>query len=299
MTTNLAPLKIGAILKKYGLQPDKSLGQNFLADEVALQRVVDAAGIEADQAVLEIGAGLGSLTRHLACVSSLVIAVELDDKLIPPLKEVLSAFENIHIICGDILDLQPDELISNSQSPTTNYLVVANIPYYITSAIIRHVLEAETKPQRMVLTVQGEVAQRMCAAPGKLSLLALSVQVYGHPEIVARVPAGAFYPAPKVDSAVVRIALFPEPTIPTPLLPLFFRLAKSGFSQKRKTLLNSISAGMAWPKDATRHQLDKAAIDPRRRAETLSIEEWGALTQQVSENFPPKSLTKSNATPNA
>jgi 16S rRNA (adenine1518-N6/adenine1519-N6)-dimethyltransferase len=290
MTTNLAPLKIGSILEKYGLRPDKSLGQNFLADEVALQRVVDAAGIKADQAVLEIGAGLGSLTRHLACVSSQVIAVELDDKLIPPLKEVLSSFENIHIIQGDILDLPPDEIISNFQPATGNYLVVANIPYYITSAIIRHVLEAETKPQRMVLTVQREVAQRICAAPGKLSLLALSVQIYGQPEIVARVPAGAFYPAPKVDSAVVRIALFPEPKIPTPMLPLFFRLAKSGFGQKRKTLLNSISAGMAWPKDTTRHQLDKAAIDPRRRAETLSIEEWGVLTQQVSEILPPKDL---------
>jgi len=290
MTTNLAPLKVASILKKYDLHPKKSLGQNFLVDEAALQRVVEAAEIEEGQAVLEIGAGLGSLTRYLARISSQVIAVELDDKLIPPLEEVVSPFENVRIIHGDILALAPDQVVANFPPKTPNYLVVANIPYYITSAIIRHILEAETKPQRMVLTVQREVAQRICAAAGKLSLLALSVQVYGHPEIVARIPAGAFYPAPNVDSAVVRIELFPEPKIPTPLIPLFFRLAKAGFGQKRKTLLNSISAGMAWTKDRTRLQLEKAKIDPRRRAETLTIEEWQGFVRQVSIHLSSKDL---------
>ena len=134
----------------------------------------------------------------------------------------------------------------------------------------------------MVLTVQREVAERICASPGKMSLLALSIQVYGEPEIVTRIPAGAFFPVPKVDSAVVRFDLFSEPKISSPLIPLFFQLAKAGFGQKRKTLLNSLSAGMAWPKESTQQRLEKVGIDPRRRAETLNLEEWGALVQHIS-----------------
>ena len=159
---------------------------------------------------------------------------------------------------------------------------MANIPYYITSAVIRHLLEAEIKPQRMVLTVQREVATRICAAPPKLSLLALSVQVYGQPRIATKIPAGAFYPAPKVDSAVVSIELYPEPLIPAPLLDDFFRLAKAGFGQKRKTLRNAIAAGMGWEKPRAEAALEGAGINPQRRAETLSLEEWEALTRQVN-----------------
>lgn len=282
MTANLPPLKISLLLRKYGLRPNKSLGQNFLVDDSALLKITEAAEIGAGEAVLEIGAGLGSLTRHLASAAGQVIAVELDEKLIPALNDVLTPFENVRVIHGDILDLSPDQLTSNFQPPTSNYLVVANIPYYITSAIIRHLLEANSKPRRIVLTVQREVAQRICASPGKLSLLALSVQVYGEPKIVGRIPAGAFYPAPKVDSAVVRVELFPEPKIPDPFISLFFQLAKAGFGQKRKTLLNSLSAGMAWPKQETRGTLENVNIDPQRRAETLSLEEWGRLARAVS-----------------
>jgi len=279
---NLPPLNIPALLRKYGLRPNKELGQNFLVDDSALQRVMDAAVVQPGEAVLEIGAGLGSLTRYLAAAAKQVIAVELDDNLIPPLKEVLSSFTNVKIIHGDFLNLDPNKLliIDNSQLPITNYSVVANIPYYITSAIIRHLLEAEIKPQRLVLTVQHEVAMRVCAKPGKLSLLALSVQVYGEPQIVTNIPAAAFYPAPKVDSAVVRIDLFPDPLIPQPLIPTFFQLAKAGFGQKRKTLRNSLSAGMAWPKEKTARILEDAGIDPQRRAETLTLDEWNELVKQ-------------------
>ncbi|MBM3144675.1 MAG: ribosomal RNA small subunit methyltransferase A [Chloroflexi bacterium] len=262
------------------MRPDKSLGQNFLVDDSALRRVMDAAEITAGEAVLEIGAGLGSLTRYLAAAARQVIAVEVDDNLIPPLREVLAPFENIEIIQADILEVDPDQLLSNLQPPTSNYLVVANIPYYITSAIIRHLLEAEIKPQRLVLTVQREVAARICAGPGEMSLLALSVQVYGEPRIVARIHAGAFYPPPKVDSAVVRIDLFPEPLIPRPMIPAFFDLARAGFGQKRKTLRNSLSSGMAWPKEKTSRILENAGIDPQRRAETLSLDEWNELISQ-------------------
>ena len=279
--SSLTPLKIPALLRKYGIHPDKSLGQNFLVDESALRRVVDAAQVSPDEAVLEIGAGLGSLTRHLANAARHVIAVEVDDSLIPPLREVLSEFENVKIIHGDILDIDPADILENenSQFPIPNFAVVANIPYYITSAIIRHLLEAETKPRRIVLTVQHEVATRICATPGNLSLLALSVQVYGNPRIVAKIPAGAFYPAPKVDSAVVRIDLFPEPLIHQTMIATFFELAKSGFGQKRKTLRNSISSGMGWSKERTTQVLESAAIDPQRRAETLTLQEWNKFVK--------------------
>jgi 16S rRNA (adenine1518-N6/adenine1519-N6)-dimethyltransferase len=160
--------------------------------------------------------------------------------------------------------------------------VVANIPYYITSAVIRHLLESPLKPGRLVLTVQREVAGRITAGPGEMSLLALSVQVYGKPEIVARIPAGAFYPPPKVDSAVVRVDLYPDPLLPDPLLPIFFRLAKAGFSQKRKTLRNALSAGLALPPIEVEALLRSAGVDPMRRAETLSISEWSELAEKRS-----------------
>jgi 16S rRNA (adenine1518-N6/adenine1519-N6)-dimethyltransferase len=175
-----------------------------------------------------------------------------------------------------MLQIAPPEIIS-----APNYLVVANIPYYITSAIIRHLLENDPRPNRLVLTIQKEVAERICTPEGKkMSLLALSIQVYGKPEIVAKIPAGAFYPPPKVDSAVIRISLYDEPRIPTALLDDFFRLAKAGFSQKRKNLRNALSAGLHLPKEECESLLHNAEIDPHRRAETLNLKEWGELTEK-------------------
>lgn len=271
--------KFPDLLRRYGLRPDKGLGQNFLIDEVALQRVVDAAELQPEEAVLEIGPGLGSLTRLLATACRRVVAVELDAALIPALQEMLAAYPNVQIVQGDILALDPVMLMREDEARTApDYCVVANIPYYITSALIRHLLETRQPPRKLALTVQREVAERICAAPGDLSLLALSVQVYGHPRVAARIPAGAFYPPPKVDSAVIRVDLYDQPVIPAAYLPSFFRLAKAGFSQKRKTLRNALAGGMAWKPEQAEALLRQADIDPRRRAETLSLEEWGALT---------------------
>ena len=268
---------IPALLQRYGLRPQKSLGQNFLVDEAALRRVVEAAGIQTSQQVLEIGPGLGSLTCLLAERASRVVCVELDQNLLPPLAEVLRPYPNVQIVQGDILALDPSALMSGAGQPV--YLVVANIPYYITSALVRHLLETSFPPHSLVLTVQREVAERICAAPGEMSLLALSVQVYGSPQIVARIPAGAFYPPPKVDSAVIRVALYASPFFPKAQLPAFFRLAKAGFSQKRKTLRNAISAGMHWSTAQTGELLSAGGIDPMRRAETLSLDEWKRLVE--------------------
>jgi 16S rRNA (adenine1518-N6/adenine1519-N6)-dimethyltransferase len=178
----------------------------------------------------------------------------------------------VEIVHADILELDPAVLMGGKP-----YYVAANIPYNITSAIIRHLLEASVQPLRLALTVQKEVAERICAGPGDMSLLALSVQVYGKASIAARIPAGAFYPAPKVDSAVVRLDLYDEALIPQERLEDFFRLIKAGFSQKRKTLRNSLAGGLGWPAVKAEELLRAAGLDPMRRAETLSIEEWRLL----------------------
>ncbi len=265
-------LDVPHLLRQHGLRPNQSLGQNFLLDEAALVQVAGAAEINIQDVVLEIGAGLGSLTRHLAAAAHWVVAVELDGRLIPVLKQVVEQFDNVQVVHGDILTLNIAEIINASP-----YLVVANIPYYITSNLIRHLLEASTPPQRLVLTLQQEVARRICARPDDMSLLALSVQVYGHPVIVANIPASAFYPPPRVDSSILRVDIFANPMIPSPALDAFFRLAKAGFSQKRKTLRNSLAAGLHLPPSTVESLLISAGIDPRRRAETLSLDEWHQL----------------------
>lgn len=273
---NLPPLPIAALLREYGLFAKKGLGQNFLTDPAALEKIVEAANISKNDSVLEIGPGLGSLTRYLAQSARRVIAVELDASLLPVLQNVLTPWKNVTLIQGDILDLNPADIM-----PDPDYLVVANIPYYITSAVIRHLLEANNKPSRLVLTVQQEVAQRICSGPGKASLLSLSVQVYGQPRPIVRIPAGAFYPSPKIDSTALRIDLYPEPLIASSQINLFFQLAKAGFSQKRKTLRNAISSGMQCSPDQAVSWLLAAKIDPQRRAETLTIDEWQILTSIV------------------
>lgn len=269
-------LDAARMLKQYGLWASKGLGQNFLEDPAVLGEIADAAQIEGTDTVLEIGPGLGSLTRHLAVRAQQVVAVEIDAKILPALKGVLKPYRNVRVVQGDILELSPEAL-----SLPEGYVVAANIPYNITSALLRHLLSAQRKPRRIVLTIQKEVAQRICASPPDMSLLALSVQVYGTPSIMMRIPPEAFFPAPSVDSAVVRVELFPAPAIAPELLPGFFELIKAGFSQKRKMLRNALAAGLHLSPAEANAVLVKAEIDPQRRAETLSLPEWERLTRVV------------------
>ncbi|MEI7846397.1 MAG: 16S rRNA (adenine(1518)-N(6)/adenine(1519)-N(6))-dimethyltransferase RsmA [Chloroflexota bacterium] len=264
-----------AILNKYDLKADKSLGQNFLQEPEYLEAISQAADIAPGDTVLEIGPGLGSLTRYLSLLAQSVTAVELDHDLIPVLQDILTPYPNVKIIEGDILRISPSSLFG-----TSSYLVVANVPYYITSAIFRHLLDSNPRPKRIVLTVQKEVAERICAKPGDLSLLALSVQIFGTPEIVKIIPAEAFFPIPKVDSAVIRVEMESTPLIAPELINTFFHLAKAGFSQKRKNLRNSLSAGLRLSTSETNGMLLNCSIDPIRRAETLSIKEWSILTHE-------------------
>jgi 16S rRNA (adenine1518-N6/adenine1519-N6)-dimethyltransferase len=272
--STIPPLDAAAVLRRFNIRADKSLGQNFLQDVSALENIALAAEIQADDCVLEIGPGLGSLTRYLAVSAKEVTAIELDPDMLPPLRAVLKPHQNVRVVNGDILKTAVSEIIHEA-----DYLVVANIPYYITSAVIRHLLESYPKPRRIVLTIQKEVAERICAKAGDLSLLALSVQVYGKPSIAAIIPADSFHPAPKVDSAILRIDIYPQPLIQNDLLKTFFKLIKAGFGQKRKTLRNSLSSGLHIKTTEAEALLTSAGIDFMRRAETLSIGEWKGLCE--------------------
>ncbi len=269
------------LLARFGIQPKKSLGQNFMHDSNWLARVVTAADVGAEDLVLEIGAGAGNLTRLLAQAARHVVAVEIDKRLLPVMESELATFENISLLTGDILKIDYlSVLAEHTRDDLRRYCVVANIPYYITGAILQHLLAAPIKPSRMVLTVQAEVAERIVADPGKMSLLAVSVHHFGVPSIVARVPAGAFYPRPEVDSAVLRIDLHAADS-PHEDDAWFFRVVRAGFGQKRKQLQNSLAAGMQLDRERIVSALEGAGIDPRRRAETLALEEWHWVAERL------------------
>ncbi|HSN76730.1 MAG TPA: 16S rRNA (adenine(1518)-N(6)/adenine(1519)-N(6))-dimethyltransferase RsmA [Anaerolineae bacterium] len=291
---NDSPVRLAELLRRHGLHLKKGLGQNFLADPVHLERIVAAAELTPDDVVVEVGPGVGTLTARLASQAGRVVAVELDVSLLPALHETLAAYDNVTIVQGDILQLDPAELssraptpaadatsgpltIDRSPLPITHYKVVANLPYYITSAAIRHLLTAERPPALLVLTVQREVAQRIVARPPDMSLLAVSVQFYAQPEIVARIPAGAFYPPPKVDSAILRLRPWPRPPVDVPDVGAFFAVARAGFGQRRKQLRNSLCANLALPQEQIEAMLSTAGIDAQRRAETLTLGEWAQL----------------------
>ena len=273
-------MDVRRLLRDFDFKPKKGLGQNFLVSEGALKRIVAAADLEPGDVVLEVGPGLGTLTRLLAQQAKRVIAVELDQRLVDILSQTLADFPNVEIVQGDILEMEPGGPGKLSQlSP--GYKVVANLPYYITSAVLRHLLTARVKPRLIVVTVQREVAQRMTARPGQMSLLSVSVQFYGRPRIVARIPAGAFYPVPKVNSAVVRIDLDESPTVAVADVDRFFEIVRAGFGQKRKQLRNALAQGLSLPASTVVEALHRAGVDEKRRAQTLSLEEWTRVTQEI------------------
>lgn len=267
--------------------PKKSLGQHFLKDRTVPPRIVEAAGVEAGDCVVEVGPGLGVLTEEIARrldpeSGGKLVAVELDRSLLPGLRERFGAYPHVSFVEGDILETQPEEL-----SGVRAYKVVANLPYYITSAVLRHFLEAESKPESLTVMVQREVAERMVAKPPEMSLLAVAVQFYGKPKVLFRVPPGAFRPPPKVDSAVVKIEVYAPGQRPVAVESEegFFRVVRAGFAQRRKQLGNTLATGLDLPKDRIATRLIEADIDPSRRAETLSLGEWGKVCSILSFEF--------------
>jgi 16S rRNA (adenine1518-N6/adenine1519-N6)-dimethyltransferase len=322
----LDPSRVRAALRALDLRPTRGMGQNFLTDPAALNAIVSAAELTTDDTVVEVGPGLGVLTWELLRRVGRVVAVELDKRLAARLHEEFASprlnvvqADILNVAPGQLLgdDRRPttddrlaisetrdtrqeteDRRLENSKLkrpegtrnskliPLPSYKVVANLPYAITSAALRHFLEAEHKPSMMVVLIQWEVAQRITARPGDLSVLAHSVQLYAEPEIVERVPARSFFPEPAVDSAVLRLRLRPRPAVDVDDVNQLMRVIKSGFLHARKKLSNALPSGLAsigvrLEKEQVIAALEDAGVDPGRRAETLTLEEWAAVYRNL------------------
>ena len=269
------------ILHTFKLKADKRLGQNFLIDEEVVRRIVAAAELSEDDTVLEVGPGIGTLTQGLAQSGARVVAVELDKRLLPVLAKTLEGYDNVRIENGDILEVDIKNIVG---APT--FKVAANLPYYITSPIVMRLLETRLPVKAITVMVQKEAAARICAAPGSRNAGALSAAVsyYAVPQILFPVSRGSFMPAPEVDSAVIRLDIRPQPAVSPVDEALFFKVIRAGFSQRRKTLSNSLSSGLGLAKDQTSAALQQAGLRPSARAEELTLEDFCRLTSQIFED---------------
>ena len=262
-----------SVLQAYHVQSKKQLGQHFLIDVEALDSVVRAANVASGNQLLEIGPGIGTLTRALAQTGATIQALELDPAMVRIARDRTVDLPNVTIHEGNVLhsDLQT---ILNVAQP---FSVVANIPYYITAPILRLFLEGAHRPVALVLMIQREVGERLAAAPGEMSALTVFTQVHARVEIVRTVPPTSFMPPPEVSSAIVRLTLWPEPPVPLSEQPYLFRVVKAGFSSKRKMVHNALNQGLPNRGTVIDEALHSAGVDRNRRAETLSISEWRAL----------------------
>jgi 16S rRNA (adenine1518-N6/adenine1519-N6)-dimethyltransferase len=285
MNPYLDSARVRAALRSLELRPSKGMGQNFLTDAAVLQTIVSAAGIDQQQTVIEVGPGLGVLTWELLQRAGRVISVELDRRLAERLRHEFADRRSFTLVESDVLRITPPEILAAADA-TAPYLLVANIPYAITAPILRHFLEAAAPPERSVLLVQWEVAERVCAGAGDLSVLAHAVQFYSTPSIVARVPAAAFWPAPAVDSAVLRLDRRTPPQVTNHDQRGLFRLIRAGHLHARKQLGNALPSGLKaqgldLPREQVQAALTAVGIDARRRAETVTLTEWIALHAQL------------------
>jgi len=272
--------QVKALLHQSGLKARKRLGQHFLVDGDVLECILSAAELSREDIVVEVGPGLGILTKRLAEVAGKVIAIELDSKLAGILIRRLAPFHNVKIIHADILKIAPQQLLGDYLAIpklAQNYKVVANLPYYITSPILRHFLETCDRPSLMVVMVQKEVGEAIAANPGRMSLLSVSTQFYSKPTIIAKVPAESFYPPPKVDSLILRLDVYPKPPIEVVDVDSFFDIVSCGFKSPRKQLRNSLAQSLGISPSQVALLLAKAGIEAKRRAETLNLGEWREL----------------------
>lgn len=257
-----------ALLRRLGLSARKSFSQSFLTDKYVIKDIVEAAELQPTDEVLEVGPGLGILTRELVRAAGRVVAVELDRALAELLPQLVPDAGNLEVIQGDVLEIDPATIFSGP------YKVAANIPYHITSPVLRKLLTASRKPTLMVVMVQKEVAERVAAKPGDTSLLSIMAQLYARVSIVRQVPAASFFPAPKVDSAVIKLEVYDQLPEGVDDPEALLAMVASGFSRRRKQLHNSLSQSMWFPPGGVFEVLEAAGIDPARRPQTLSIEEW-------------------------
>ncbi len=263
-------------LREAGLSARKALGQHFLTSARTLRRIADSLDLSPEETVIEVGAGLGGLTAELAERASRVVAIELDQSLADYLRRRFSG-SNVAVIQGDALTMPAQEALRRAAA-SPPYVVAGNLPYYVAQPLLRHFLEAQPPPKRLVVMVQAEVADSIVAGPGEMSLLGVSVQLYGEPRLLLRVPPSAFYPQPKVRSAVVRIDVAARPRAGVKDTEAFFRVARAGFGTRRKQLRNALAHGLGVEPATAAELLSQAGIDPTLRPQALALEGWAALT---------------------
>ena len=268
-----------SLLHQHNLRPRKGMGQHFLVDNEVLARIAAAAHLQRDELVVEVGPGMGALTTVMAPQAGCVLAIELDKDIVDKLGQVLAPHSNVSVVQGDILEVNLEAQIERLSPAlaSANYKVVANLPYYITTPILRYFFAQRRRPLLIVVTVQEEVARRMVAAAPDMNFLAVLVQYYGKPEIVRLVPPSSFYPPPKVGSAVVRITMHPRLPLDDMQTQQFFHLVSAGFSQPRKQLHNPLAQGTGRTRSEVISALNACGIDEKRRAETLTVAEWLTL----------------------
>jgi len=274
-------------LRRLGVQPRKALGQHFLIDQFVLADIARACCPEGGETVLEIGAGPGALTEELARRAGRVVAVELDEDLAASTRARLAGYDNLQVVAADVLDYAPDELLAEGGG-TPPYTACGNLPYYITQPIVRRLLEARPGPRRIVVLVQREVAQRIAGGPGRESLLSTSVKVYGQPAVLFEVPHTAFWPPPKVQSAVVAIEKFERPALdlPSEEIETFFHLVRAGFAQPRKQLHNVLTEEFTLERAPVLALLAEAGIEPAARAQHLDVRDWERLYRVIQRRHP-------------
>jgi 16S rRNA (adenine1518-N6/adenine1519-N6)-dimethyltransferase len=284
------PVRTQEILKKFGFSFKKSLGQNFLIDTNILKRIVDHAHLTEQSGAIEIGPGIGALTEQLARNSKKVVAFEIDQRLLPILKETLAPYPNTTIIHEDVLKANVKEVIEEQFTGIEDIMVVANLPYYVTTPIIMKLLEEKLPIRGIVCMLQKEVADRIAAKPGgkDYGSLSIAVQYYTEAETVMIVPKTVFMPQPNVDSAVIRLTVREEPIVKVRNEDFFFQVTRASFAQRRKTILNNLTSQLPdgkSKKDKILHALEKAEIEPSRRGETLSIAEFAQLSDALLDHF--------------
>jgi len=281
-----SPAQIKSLLEKYNLRPNRKLGQHFLIDRNILDKIIEFADLRKSDVVLEIGAGVGTLTRELAKHVRKVVAVEMDKGLCKTLKETTKEFGNIEIVCQDILKVPSEDLMkkivtsADNTSVIQTYKLIANLPYQITSPVLKKFLINQYKPDIMLLLVQEEIAEKICASPPDMSRISVLVQFYGQPEVLAQVSKNCFWPKPEITSNILKIKVYSKSPFKIDEKK-FFQIVRIGFSSPRKQLINNLSSGLRKNKKYVKIWLEKAKIKPERRAETLSVREWEKLTREA------------------
>lgn len=275
------PTRTREILEKYNLSAKKSLGQNFIIDSNILRKMVDAGDVDEDTTVIEIGPGIGALTEQIAKAAKEVFAFEIDDRFLPVLEETLSPYSNVTVFHQDILEVDFEAFQTEYLQDTTRLLVIANLPYYITTPIIMHLLESDLPVEMMLLMMQKEVASRLNAEPSTKAYgsLSIAIQYYTEVEIAFTVPPTVFNPQPNVDSAVIKLNVREQPAVDVKDEKLFTTIVRASFTQRRKTIWNNLrkALGKKEREEELRAAFEKAGINPSRRGESLSIFEFGTL----------------------